>query len=330
MKRVLLYSSVASLDLFYLQKFYVNDIELLKRLGFKVELTNRIFDFFKWYNYDISFIYFYKLGLFPAFMSKLFAKKVFFTGGIDGIDSSINTGFVLFIRRLLFYLCSLLANKCFIVSDSDWDNIHTIYKKYAPSNLVLSYHSIELDKFICHSKTKEKIFSTICWMENIDNLHRKGVDKSLYIFSELIKTERFKDYKYYIIGRCGLGAKWLQDYAAELHISDSIYFLGELSEADKIDWLNKSSYYFQLSVYEGFGVAALEALAAGNIVIHSGNGGLMSSIGFNGVVFNSNDVNVLIAELNLFESNYDLNKIESFLYEKFSMESRMKDFSIMK
>ena len=53
---------------------------------------------------------------------------------------------------------------------------------------------------------------------------------------------------------------------------------GEVSEEDKINLLKRSKYYFQLSLYEGFGLAALEALCADNILIHSGKGGLANSI----------------------------------------------------
>ena len=42
--------------------------------------------------------------------------------------------------------------------------------------------------------------------------------------------------------------------------------------------MKHSEYYFQLSLYEGFGLAALEALCANNVLIHSGKGGLDNPI----------------------------------------------------
>lgn len=43
--KVLFYASVKDKELFNIQQFYVNDIELLRRCGFHVELSNRILDF---------------------------------------------------------------------------------------------------------------------------------------------------------------------------------------------------------------------------------------------------------------------------------------------
>lgn len=46
------------------------------------------------------------------------------------------------------------------------------------------------------------------------------------------------------------------------NLKGSVELKGEVSEEDKINLLKQSKYYFQLSLYEGFGLAALEALCA--------------------------------------------------------------------
>ena len=69
----------------------------------------------------------------------------------------------------------------------------------------------------------------------------------------------------------------LEQLIQKLKITNKVIFTGEIEEDKKITLLKNNRYYFQLSTYEGFGIAALEALAAGNIVIHSGKGGLNDS-----------------------------------------------------
>lgn len=62
---------------------------------------------------------------------------------------------------------------------------------------------------------------------------------------------------------------FIQSIINKYGLNDSIELIGEVSEEEKIAFLKRSKYYFQLSLYEGFGLAALEALCASNILIHS-------------------------------------------------------------
>ena len=82
-KKILFYSSVKNIKLFDIQRFYSVDVKLLENLGYDVIKTNKISCFFKFWNYDISFLYFYRWSLFPALISRCFLKKIYFTGGID-------------------------------------------------------------------------------------------------------------------------------------------------------------------------------------------------------------------------------------------------------
>ena len=88
----------------------------------------------------------------------------------------------------------------------------------------------------------------------------------------------FPDSKFYIIGRPDAGTPILKEMIRQYGMEDRIIFTGGLPEEEKVDYLNKSRFYFQLSIYEGFGISALEALCARNIVIHSGKGGLSNPI----------------------------------------------------
>lgn len=323
--KILFFSSVKNTESFQTQRFYQIDIEILKELGYSVIATNRISDFLQFWKYDITFIYFYRLGLIPSLLSRLFGKQVYFTGGIDDLDLNVSTPKRYQIQKYLFKICRFLATKCFIVSNSDMNNISKLYSKI-PSNIVLCYHSIDTKMFIPNQKKDPLLFTTIAWMANKGNVIRKGLDKSLLLFKYLLSKEQFFDAKLIIIGTLGDGSDYLKSYAKELGISSNVIFTGTIEESEKISFLKISQYYMQLSIYEGFGIAALEALTAQNIVIHSGRGGLADSINNHGVyidIDNLNKENFEKIYLELISKNkYNIEHTSKYVNAKFSNEKR--------
>jgi glycosyltransferase involved in cell wall biosynthesis len=330
-RRILFYASVKDVNLFSTQQFYVIDINLLKESGFDVRTTNRIRDFLFFWDYDLSFIYFYRYGLFAAIVAKFLFKKVYFTGGIDDLDENFASAKNYRIQKILFKLCYFFSDHCFIVSSSDANNISALYKGALPLKVSVSKHVIEIEKFKTEkSQIKEDIFTTIAWMETISNVKRKGIDLALVLFKHLIEIPGFEGRKFYIIGKEGSGSEFLRNICRDLDLSDNVIFTGNLSEPVKIDLLKRSKYYFQLSKYEGFGLAALEALASHNIVIHSGCGGLKDSIGTFGIFCDiSKEMKDNTSSIYEKMLNFDnINFIESDIYinNNFSRLRRKKDF----
>lgn len=291
-KRVFFYAHVNNLSLFTYTGFYQTDIQILKDLGYEVYTTNSIFDFVKFWKYEITFIYFWTWGLFPAIISKIYRKKVYFTGGIDNLDKKLNNSLVNYAKHKFFFkFCTKFSDGNIIVSQSDIYNINNT--GFEISNLSLVEHVIDFDRYKYCNEPKEDIFTTISWMGTVGNATRKGVDKLIYIFSEFSKIN--PNYKLIIIGSSGLGSEYLINIVNELDLTDKIFFTGAISENEKIKYLKRSKFYFQLSKYEGFGLAPIEAMAAGNIIIHSGNGGLKYTIGNIGFKFDIDKSNSELA-----------------------------------
>lgn len=328
--KIIFYSSVKNKELFHIQRFYHIDIELLKKNGYNVLESNNILDFFAFWKYDIAFIYFYRFGLFPAILSRLFCKKVYFTGGIDALEPSLTTKKDYILQKIFFKLCHLFSNMCIIVSYSDEINVKRIYNGKLPKKTYLSFHTIDIEKFAnVNLSKKENIFSTIAWMENIENVYRKGVDKSLRLFKYLIEKEEYTNAVFYVIGKEGIGSEYLRNLCVELKISERVVFTGSIDEERKTDVLKRSKYYFQLSSYEGFGIAAIEALAAKNIIIHSGKGGLKETMKDFGVTIDiekdiENQVDLIYDQLANY--NYEqLTKGQKHIEINYSNITRQKD-----
>ena len=278
--RVLFYSSVRDKELFHIQRFYTTDISILEQLGYKIILSNRISDAWKFWKYDIVFAYFYRYAFFPAIIAKIFGKNTYFTGGIDALDKDLVTKRDYNIQKWFFKLCYWVSKSCIIVSRTDDANVRQLVKG---RKLSYSEHTIETEPFRCELSQKKNIFVTIGWQATVGNVQRKGMDTSIRLFAELHKLPEYEEAKLFILGKTGEGTNYLRKIVRELGVEDSVEFTGSVSEEQKVDYLRRSKYYFQMSLFEGFGVAALEALCAKNIVIHSGKGGLSNPIYNDGV-----------------------------------------------
>lgn len=330
--RILFYSSVSDKKLFEITGFYKFDILALKNVGYKVEYTNNISSFLKFWNYDISFLYFYKKSFIACIISFIFKKRIIFTGGIDELSdfselSKTKKG----IFKITFLVCYLLSNFCNIVSLTDLDNIRLLLKKFGikrPRKLKYFPHSIDVNldnsNFI-----KENIFTTICWMGAVQNVKRKGVDKSIHVFHEFLKNNN--DFKLFIIGSPGIGQVYLQKIVDNLKINNKVIFTGAINEYDKIQILQKSKYYFQLSTYEGFGLAVIEAMLYENIIIHSGKGGMKDTIADLGyLVENTESFYTIAQKINCINKKYEsyLSEIQlnkELVKSKFSLKTRAEN-----
>jgi glycosyltransferase involved in cell wall biosynthesis len=324
-KRALFYSSVNDKDLFVTMGFYSTDIQILQDLGLTVYLTNSFMDFLKFWQYDIAFIYFWTKGLVPAIISKIFRKKVIFTGGTDSLDSGYNKSINDFnLKKIIFKLCAFCSDANIIVSRSDLKNIEA--GGYNLKRLYLIPHVIDFEKYAYNGTPKKNIMVTIVWMGTIGNVQRKGVDKLLHIFTEFIKKN--DDFKVVIIGCPGQGTDYLKNIARKMNVENKIIFTGRIDEQEKIKYLQDCKYYFQLSEYEGFGIGAIEALAAGDIVIHSGRGGLADGIDSFGVLIkNIDDYKNIALQLENINKNYEnyndfVRKGIKHVEEKFSYHVR--------
>jgi len=282
--------------MFSLQQFFRTDIQILRDLGYCVRLSNTFLDFLKFWNYDIAFIYFYKYGLLPAIISRLNFKKVIFTGGIDSLDKEYETKSLYLRQKLFFNWCAFFANRVILVSNADKKNIHT-FKKHLPlTKYPLCFHVIEFVKFRKDSISgREKIVLTIAWMLGEDNVIRKGVDKSLYFFKQLHQLD--PEFRMIIVGPQGQGSKLVRDIILAEKLEEFVTLTGAIHEDFKIELLKKSMVYTQFSIYEGFGIAAIEALAAGNLVVHTGKGGLKDGINDHGILTTTDQFEIPAAEV---------------------------------
>ncbi len=326
-KRILFYSSVRDKELFYIQRFYQVDISILEESGYEVILSNQMNDAWKFWKYDFVFAYFYRYSFFPALIAKLFGKNTYFTGGIDALDKNLSSPRDYKIQKWLFRLCYWLSNSCIIVSKTDDENVREICND---KKLSYSEHTIDTKPFLCVADNKDNIFVTIGWQATVGNVSRKGMDTAIRLFAKLHELPEYTNSLLYVIGKTGEGTKYLEEIVEEQGIADVVKFTGSIEEQEKIEYLKKAKHYFQLSKYEGFGVAALEALCAKCIVIHSGRGGLSNPIYENGIRIDvDKPIEEMFEELKSKLASFEAEKLEKGCLEvcnRYDNERRKEDF----
>ncbi|MDD5163414.1 MAG: glycosyltransferase family 4 protein [Candidatus ainarchaeum sp.] len=164
-------------------------------------------------------------------------------------------------KKIYFFCWNRLALRAFkkivCVSKNDFE----LFSKIVPmEKLALVENGIEVEKF---SKIqKEKKENSFIFVGRISR--NKRIDLLIDAFAEL----KEKEFKLHIVGMDfdnltnGLKAR-----AEEKGIGKKVFFHGEVPEKELLELMGSSEFFVSASEYEGFGITALEAMAAGCIPI---------------------------------------------------------------
>lgn len=106
---------------------------------------------------------------------------------------------------------------------------------------------------------------SVCALQSL-----KNIDINLRVLAKLPDSI---DYRYEIIGS-GEEAEALKSLAGELGLEDRVRFHGHLSHSEVMEKLRKTDIFIMVSSPETLGLAYLEAMARGNIVIGSKGQGI--------------------------------------------------------
>lgn len=292
LQTICLYSSVSDTDLFSRVGFYRDDLLALSSRCSTVNATNSLWDIVK-IRPNLVVGYFYSKALLAVFIGRIIGAKVILTGGADQISPVLHKGIRLYIHRCLAFLCLLFANEVLLSCTDDINNFRKI--SFGVSHLLrkIKYAPHVVQSSPLKDQTREPVPGefhafTICWMGSVDNVLRKGVDRAIRLIAMLRGIG--VDATLEVAGTGGPGLEYLQRIASELSVSSAVRFLGPISEEDKNNKYTYGSVYIQLSLHEGFGVAAAEAYFSGMIVVHSNKGGLSDVIGDGGYILDIEEV----------------------------------------
>lgn len=160
---------------------------------------------------------------------------------------------------IILEMLSILFNKKVIAISQSVKNSLVKYEFVSEKKIYVLPNGIDYQKFIKSkdfnrfSNNKPIIIGTICRLER-----QKGI--SYLLLAMKIILAKFPDVQLEIVGDGTLSGE-LKDFSRKLGISNSVIFFGKF--ADVIPFYKKMNVFVLPSLYEGFGIVLLEAMAAG-------------------------------------------------------------------
>lgn len=232
----------------------------------------------------------------PVILAKLFNfSSAIVLGGTDCVSfPSINYGNLRknplkwFTLKSLRYATVLIpASKALVEYSYTYQN-HDYskqgYKYFDPKNNTpynIISNGVSLQKFRpTAGVARKKSFITVCTNLDNRNYRLKGID--LYLKAATI----FPEYDFLIIGKMLPGFK--------IEVTSNVKHIEFVSNDELPAILSSCTYYCQLSLSEGFGVALIEAMACGCIPLVSKVGILDYIIGESGFVLERHDESLMI------------------------------------
>lgn len=142
---------------------------------------------------------------------------------------------------------------------------YLVSSKEAPANKVnLIYNPVNKVTHKLEHHRQELLFTVVARLEPVKNL-----SFLIDVFSGVLQN--FQEARLNIIGDGSL-RKQLQEQIDNLKLSGKINLKGFL--ADPQPELSESTFFILPSLFEGFGLACIEAIQAGNIVLCTNSGGI--------------------------------------------------------
>lgn len=154
------------------------------------------------------------------------------------------------------------VDKVICVSEHDLNKLNKLYNYQLSSKFDVIPNGIETNNEINLSYKDENLFVSVGRL-----VSNKNHDKTIKAFAEFVKSEQNSEQKLKIIGRDWGEKESLERLVCKLGLSRNIEICSNVSDEEKDKILRKAKYWIGLSDYESFGIAALEAMNYGCIII---------------------------------------------------------------
>ena len=130
---------------------------------------------------------------------------------------------------------------------------------------------------------------------------RKNILKLIQAY-ELIKKEKV-DFHLLIVGKSGIAEPVLKEYVKEKQLEAFVHFLGYVEDKDLTCLYNGALGFAAVSLYEGFGLPALEAMSSGISGISSNRTSLPEVVGNAALLVDPENVSEIADAIKRFSSD---------------------------
>jgi glycosyltransferase involved in cell wall biosynthesis len=239
-------------------EFYRQDIEILQSLGYEVTVATRLREVP--YKTDLVFLWWWNWLWLVGPILRLRGLPICVTGSLEPDIYEAKPWYY----RLLVRLGMRFADRSVFVSCYMIERLNELMglrdPMYCPHIVLNEYRMAQADNV---RELPHTIFN-VAWKKSA-NVTRKMLPELVAAFA-LVK-KKLPNSRLVLAGEPVDGQRRLEYLASELGISDSVEFLGKISKAEKIDYMQNCGAYYQCSRHEGFGLAIAEAMACGAPVV---------------------------------------------------------------
>ena len=161
--------------------------------------------------------------------------------------------------RLLLWQAAHGSTRLVVVSEATREDLLRYYS-VPPAKIRVVLHGVEEEFF--EIGRRRKGLQPEPYLLAVSTLHpHKNLDRLIRVFAEFSRPR--PEYRLVIAGLRGFQSGALERLIGELGLGDSVQLTGWLPRAELADLYLRASAYVNATLFEGFGMPVLEALAAG-------------------------------------------------------------------
>jgi glycosyltransferase involved in cell wall biosynthesis len=271
--KICFFAPLADREAFHYNQFYAQDVRILEALSDELVLATRWSEI-PW-DADLYFVWWWTWAFIPMVKAKLRNRPIIITGTFDLENPMPGIGFYSrnIVQKIALRLSLLASDANIFVSEMEFERV----PYFLPTKLpIYAPHVIDCDSHQLNTKSRDSFLLTVAWL-NGDNVERKGVIASIKAHALLLKMGI--DIGLYIAGAPGDSMPRLINLVTSLGSTQHVKFLGRISHEEKVNLMQQCAAYLQPSIFEGFGVAAAEAMACGAPVVACRGGALGEVLG---------------------------------------------------
>jgi glycosyltransferase involved in cell wall biosynthesis len=272
------YAPVTDPQVFERVEFYKQDIDILRALGFTVTKATRWRDI-PW-DADLYFVWWWTWAFFPLLKARVRRRPVLITGVFDyrwpmpGLDYFHRPAWQQWLLRCVLHQAS--AN--IFVSQIEYDAVTKELGAYNAHYIPLTLNP---DLYVPGENVREATVLTVAWTQK-GNAERKCVPEVIRAIPLVLQQHPAT--RFIVAGEQGSAYPDLWALVQRLGVEHAVEFPGVISKGRKIELMQRCGVYLQPSIYEGFGLAVLEAMSCGAAVVSSPVGAVPEVVGDTGVL----------------------------------------------
>lgn len=203
-------------------------------------------------------------------------------------------------RKIAYPQSARRADFIITVSENSKNDI-VRFCKVAPEKIEVIYNGIDnvfkpLDRSLTQATlNKYQIhFPYVLYVGTIDHPGKNSI--SLIRALKKIKANH-PQYKLVLVGKPGYGYNYIESEIRKLQLQDDVLITGYVSDSDLVGLYNGATVFAFLSLYEGFGLPLIEAMACGTPVIAADTSSLPEVVGEASFIVKPHDVSKIAENL---------------------------------